>query len=206
VGALQLANRDSAGRRVFETAAAVAIAGAALVAIRLVAPPSRLIVGPEAIPMTQILQTVAASAAVAVGLASLGWASTDPRIGRWLRIGAAVMTVYVVSVLAIDIVGLRVGPGTDLDELQTQGQVVLSVLWAILGVGALVYGIRADVREARQGGLLLLALATAKVFLFDLAALDVAYRVISLIALGLLLLMSAWFWQRAQPEQESGPP
>ena len=41
--------------------------------------------------------------------------------------------------------------------------------------------------------------ATAKVFLFDLAALDVAYRVVSLIALGLLLLASAWLWQRLGP-------
>ena len=41
-----------------------------------------------------------------------------------------------------------------------------------------------------------------KVFLIDLSALDVAYRVISLIVLGLLLLASAWLWQRLQP----GPP
>jgi hypothetical protein len=41
----------------------------------------------------------------------------------------------------------------------------------------------------------------SKVFLFDLAALDVAYRVISFIVLGLLLLASAWLWQRAQPRK-----
>ena len=48
----------------------------------------------------------------------------------------------------------------------------------------------------RDAGLGLLALATAKVFLVDLASLDVAYRVLSLAALGLLLLASAWLYLR----------
>ena len=85
---------------------------------------------------------------------------------------------------------------------------MLSVLWAILGLGGLVYGIRSGSRDFRLGGLVLLGIATVKVFLFDLAALDVAYRVISFIALGVLLLVSAWLWQRAQPKSVSpaGPP
>ena len=51
-----------------------------------------------------------------------------------------------------------------------------------------------------------MALATAKVFLFDLSALDVAYRVISLFVLGLLLLASAWLWQRNQRAAPAGEP
>jgi uncharacterized membrane protein len=62
-----------------------------------------------------------------------------------------------------------------------------------------VAGLRLRRTMLRQAGLALLALATAKVFLIDLSALDVAYRVISLIALGLLLLVSAGLWQRLQP-------
>ena len=61
-------------------------------------------------------------------------------------------------------------------------------------------GLRLRIDDLRHGGLALLALATAKVFLFDLSALDVAYRVISLVALGILLLTSAWVWQRLQPK------
>ena len=118
---------------------------------------------------------------------------------------AYVVVVYLLSVVVVDLVGSRAGGPTDLEEIQTQGQVALSVLWAVLGVITFVAGLRLDLRDARLAGLALLALATAKVFLFDLAALDVAYRVISLIALGLLLLVSAWLWQRAQPEHEAGP-
>ncbi len=86
-----------------------------------------------------------------------------------------------------------------MDELKTQGQVALSLTWAATGVIAFVGGLRWRLGEVRQGGLGLLGLAAAKVFLFDLSALEVAYRVISLIALGLLLLTSAWLWQRLQP-------
>jgi uncharacterized membrane protein len=73
---------------------------------------------------------------------------------------------------------------------------------------AFVIGLRRRAAELRLGGLGLLGIATIKVFLFDLAALEIAYRVISLIALGLLLLASAWIWQRLQPgkEPERGDP
>ena len=51
------------------------------------------------------------------------------------------------------------------------------------------------------GGLLVLGLATVKVFLFDLSSLDVAYRVVTLIVLGLLLVISAYAWGRMKPRQ-----
>ena len=200
LGALLIASRDPVGRRAFEIAAGVATVGAAIVALGTVAPPSRLVVGPAPIPWLQVAQTAASTAAVAVGTAVLTLRWPRPTQRRWARYAAGVLVVYLLSVLAVDIVGARVGGATAVDELRTQGQVVLSVLWAVLGVGAFMYGLRSTRSELRQGGLVLLAVATSKVFLFDLAALDVAYRVISFIALGLLLLASAWLWQRAQPK------
>jgi uncharacterized membrane protein len=53
----------------------------------------------------------------------------------------------------------------------------------------------------------LLAVATGKVFLFDLSYLDVAYRVLSLIGLGLLLLVGAFAYQSLRPRRpEAGDP
>jgi uncharacterized membrane protein len=85
--------------------------------------------------------------------------------------------------------------------------VTLSVL-AVLGIGAFMVGIRRESQDARFGELALLGLATAKVFLFDLASLDVAYRVISFVALG---LVGAWLSQRQQrrapaPDDPAPPP
>jgi len=40
----------------------------------------------------------------------------------------------------------------------------------------------------------------AKVFLYDLSSLDSLYRVASFVALGALLLLGAFAWQRLRPE------
>jgi uncharacterized membrane protein len=76
-------------------------------------------------------------------------------------------------------------------------------LWTLLGAVALLIGLSRRDAVIRVFGLALLGLATAKVFLFDLAALDVAYRVLSLIVLGVLLLASAYVYQRLRPQSTS---
>jgi uncharacterized membrane protein len=151
-----------------------------------------------AVAPADIIASIEAMAAVAIGSVMIGQSRLVGDWRRWFDLLAAGVVVYLLSIVAMDVISLRIGGSVGLEELQTQGQVVLSVLWAILGLGALGYGIWSGSRDIRLGGLGLLAVATTKVFLFDLAALDVAYRVISLIALGILLLVSAWVWQRAQ--------
>ena len=178
--------------------AAVMVGLAAAVAIWLVAPPSRLVVGIEPVTPLALLQALAALAAVVAGLVTLARSGGAESWVRWVWLAAGVMTVYTLSIAVVGLVATQVGTGVEIDERQTQGQVALSVLWAVLGLAAFVAGLRWRIADLRHGGLALLALATAKVFLFDLASLDVAYRVISLIALGLLLLTSAWVWQRLQ--------
>jgi hypothetical protein len=79
------------------------------------------------------------------------------------------------------------------------GQTLLSVLWALAGVGTLVFGLIADERDARRGALALLALTAGKVFLYDLSELDQLARVGSFIGFGLLLLTGAFAWQRVRP-------
>lgn len=92
------------------------------------------------------------------------------------------------SPLAID-TGMAVG-------VRQQGQAVLSAFWGVCGFAALWVGLRARIRVVRLGGLGLLCLATAKVFLYDLSTLGSDYRVASFIALGLLLLTAAFVHQR----------
>ncbi len=79
------------------------------------------------------------------------------------------------------------------------GQLLLSALWAITGLTALVVGLRRDDRALRLGSLALLLVTVGKVFLYDLAALTSLYRVGSFIGLGLLLLVAAGIWQRMRP-------
>jgi uncharacterized membrane protein len=80
-----------------------------------------------------------------------------------------------------------------------QAQLVLSVLWSVVGVAALLIGLRSDVKPLRIGALALLLTTVGKVFLYDLSALTSVYRVASFVGLGLLLLAGAFAWQRMRP-------
>jgi uncharacterized membrane protein len=163
-----------------------------------VAPPSLLVVSETGVDPLAAIEQLAAVASVALYLAVFAIVQRATEWARWAWLGAGLTLVYLLSVAVVDVVGSQVGGAVGFEESKTQGQVALSVLWTVLGAIAFVAGLRSRVALLRQVGLGLLALATVKVFLFDLASLDVAYRVISLIALGLLLLVSAWLWQRVQ--------
>jgi uncharacterized membrane protein len=89
-----------------------------------------------------------------------------------------------------------VGGSVPVEELAVQAQVALSVTWTTLGVIALGAGLVTRRTLLRQAGLGLLAVATAKVFVVDLAAMDVAYRALVLAGLGVLLLLGAWVLTR----------
>jgi uncharacterized membrane protein len=112
---------------------------------------------------------------------------------RWRRIGL------------VDLFQVQVGGSTALEELQKQAQVALSVLWAIIGSVATVAGLRLGRGSLRLFGLALLGIVTLKVFIFDLAALDIAYRVLSFVALGVLLLVAAYLYGRLQPTHQANP-
>ncbi len=191
---------DRAGRLAYLGADIAFIGGAAIVAVAIVAPPTRLVVGLEVVDAMIAIESAAALAAVCAGLGYLGWSARDRRWARWSWLAAGVTLVYLLSIAVVDAVATQIGGSVPTRELRTWGQVALSVLWATLGVIAFVAGLRLRLSLLRQAGLVLLAIATAKVFLIDLSALDVAYRVVSLIALGLLLLVSAGLWQRLQPK------
>ncbi|HYH89709.1 MAG TPA: DUF2339 domain-containing protein [Solirubrobacteraceae bacterium] len=83
--------------------------------------------------------------------------------------------------------------------VRQQGQALLSGLWAVVGVATLLAGLVRDRHELRVGALSLLSLTLAKVILYDLSSLDSLYRVASFIALGALLLLGAFAWQRLRP-------
>ena len=64
---------------------------------------------------------------------------------------------------------------------------------------ALIVGLRRNTPLIRNGALGVLLLTVGKVFLYDLSTLTSLYRVISFIALGLLLLAGAFAYQRLKP-------
>jgi uncharacterized membrane protein len=114
----------------------------------------------------------------------LGWKRAAETAG-------AVGLVYLVSVVIVDLLETQDVSGPD----QTP-QLVLSAFWSVAGLAALLFGLVRDDRRFRIGGLALLAAAVVKVFVYDLSELEALYRVLSFIALGLLLLAGAFAYQR----------
>ena len=120
----------------------------------------------------------------------------DP-LDRMLELAGVVGAVYLPSVAIVDLTS-----GGELEPGQTP-QVLLSAFWSATGLAAVVYGLVRDDKRLRLGGLGLLGLAAAKVIVYDLKELDEIYRVLSFIALGLLLLAGAFAYQRIRKEGES---
>jgi uncharacterized membrane protein len=120
----------------------------------------------------------------------------------WQLVGAAGCVLYLASVATITAFQPTSTTVTDtlLDlSVRQQGQVVLSALWSLVGLAALIVGLRRNLAPIRTAGLGLLLVTVGKVFLYDLSTLTSVYRVISFIVLGLLLLLGAFAYQRLRP-------
>jgi len=164
------------------------------------APPEGIAVGVESLG-SAVLGLGACAAAALYGRFALD--KIDPVIGRVCEAIAALVLLYLGSIAIVDLAGVTESGGT-----RQIGQALLSVFWTLGGLGAVLYGLLRDVQRFRVGGLALLTLAIAKVYTYDLAALEQLPRVLSFIVLGLLLLVGAFAYQRihvaAEDEVEEG--
>jgi uncharacterized membrane protein len=186
------------GRRFGSRVAAVGSLGflaiAGLHALGNEAKPDSLVYG-----ATPFWEAAVAVGAVAAASAFAGWRGLPIwKNVREVLVGVAgVALVYLASIGIVSIFQ----PGTiEVQEgaltVREQGQAIVSAFWSVLGLGLLWAGLRRDQRAWRLAGFGLLAVAVAKVFLYDMAALGAEYRVISFVVLGLLLLAGAYAYQR----------
>lgn len=165
--------------------------------------------------IAHVLVVEAPPAAIAEGVADLGsslasiascaiaalacWhfgRHVDRRVATVAGFVGAAGFVYLGSVLIIDAIGTDEG-----GEAREIGQSWLSAFWAAAGLGAVVVGMVRRSVNVRLGGLALLALVIGKVWTYDLAELEELPRALSFVALGLLLLIGAFAYQRFRPEE-----
>ena len=192
--------RDVHWRDWYLGAAGAAVVAAAALCLSRVVPPSRLAVEPNvSVSLAFAADACVAIVSIVVALAVAARRGWVARLTPWLVAAAGAALLYLASTLLVAAFQSRAGGDVALEELQKQAQVALSILWAAVGFGALAAGIATARQTVREAGLAVLALATVKVFLFDLSSLDVAYRVLSLVGLGILLLLGAFAYQRIRP-------
>ena len=80
-------------------------------------------------------------------------------------------------------------------------------LWSVYGIVLLALGVRQGIAALRWQALVLFGVTTMKVFFVDLGSLSGFYRIASSLALGVVLLVVSFLYQRrisaSAPEQSS---
>ena len=143
--------------------------------------------------------SIARSAAVAAALRQLPEIPEEPR-PAWREIAAA-------SVIAFNVLALQAGvleiqtfwlptATSPTPEAQLQTALSISVFLALYGAALLALGFRRRSAFLRWQALILLLLAIAKTFLYDVRNLSQGYRVASLLGLGALLMAISFAYQR----------
>jgi uncharacterized membrane protein len=88
-------------------------------------------------------------------------------------------------------------------QLRWAGQLSLSVLWSVFAGLMTAAGFRFTERAWRIAGLVLFGITLVKVVFLDISELEQFYRILALLALGLVLLVVAWAYQRVIRREQS---
>lgn len=186
------------GARTAEVGAQAFLAAASLHATLVEVPPDALING-----VPHLGRALLALGVIAVALARCAMLRPAAGSSRAPMLAASAVTLlYLASVAIVASFQPSITTGAvgvfDL-SIRQQGQVLLSGLWSLTGLGVLILGLRAHRPALRTAGLALLLVTVGKVSLYDLSTLTSIYRVVSVVVLGLLLLAGAFAYQRLRP-------
>jgi uncharacterized membrane protein len=86
--------------------------------------------------------------------------------------------------------------GSDVTSAFQRGHTAISALWGIVGLVALYVGLKRGSSSLRLAGFVLLGVSIVKIFLYDLSRLSSVTRALSFLAVGAVLLLAGFFYQR----------
>ena len=127
---------------------------------------------------------------VLIPIAAIGSTTQLRRTFAWL--GGA-LALYCASLVILEAFE---GSGGSVAAAFQRGHTAVSAAWGAVGLALLVAGLRRGARDLRIGGLALLGASLAKLFLYDLANLSSITRAMSFLAVGAVLLVGGFFYQR----------
>jgi uncharacterized membrane protein len=134
---------------------------------------------------------------VVAGLAVFAYAR------EWLR--APLRWAYgALGLYATTLVILEVSEraGGSIDTAFQRGHTVVSAVWAVVGLALLILGLKRS-RALQVGGFALFGISLAKLFLYDLAFLSSITRAFSFLAVGMLIMVGGFFYQRLAQESQA---
>ena len=128
-------------------------------------------------------------------LATLAWAlGRHERLRLYAVWTGGALAVYAASILILD-AAQRVSPESVHTDFQ-RGHTAVSAFWGLLALVSLYVGLRRRKGLLRGGGFVLFAISLGKIFVFDLPSLSSAQRALSFLAMGAVLLLGGFFYQR----------
>src|SRR6266436_4474561 len=155
----------------------------------------------NAYALVRVLACVALGAAGAC-LAASGARHAGP-VGRAVSGAAAAILLFVLSQAWTRYVNVAIkdAQGTaksaQTSELRWRMQLGLSILWTVYAAATLAWGFVRRSVALRYAALCLFGLTIVKVFFVDLASVKTAYRMLSLLVLGVVLLLVGLLYQKA---------
>jgi uncharacterized membrane protein len=153
-------------------------------------PPSHLVVA-HLHPGRGLGSLVLVIAAVATFAWSLGWNERYRHAAIWT---AGALAVYGASLAILEAMQ-RISPQSVQTDFQ-RGHTAVSAFWGLLALVSLYVGLKRRRSVLRVGGFILFAISLGKIFLYDLPSLSSVQRALSFLAVGAVLLLGGFFYQR----------
>jgi uncharacterized membrane protein len=189
----------AAGERRLQVASLVYIVIGALHALIEEAPPADLVTKGEH-PGQGVPSLLLVIGATAV----LAWALRGSQSQRIQAIWAAgALAVYAASLSILEAAQALSHEGVQTDF--QRGHTALSAFWGLLALASLYVGLRRRIGLLRVGGFVLFAVSLGKIFLFDLPSLSSVQRALSFLAVGAVLLLGGFFYQRLSAQFDDRP-
>jgi uncharacterized membrane protein len=147
------------------------------------------------IPVFNLLFLAYLLPAIGAGALALYARSRRPAWYAMMLAATAALLAFAYATLSVRRLfhGEFIGLSRGLGQLETYSY---SALWLALGVALLVIGVRTTSTVLRLASGALIAIAVAKVFLFDMSELEGVLRALSFIGLGAVLIGIGLFYQR----------
>jgi uncharacterized membrane protein len=114
---------------------------------------------------------------------------------------SGVLAVYAISLSLLELLQ-HAFPQASMQTDFQRGHTAVSAFWGLLGLALLYIGLTRW-RSLRIAGFALFAVSLAKIFLYDLPSLSSITRALSFLAVGAVLLLGGFFYQRLTSTVES---
>jgi len=118
--------------------------------------------------------------------------------------GAGILGLYALSLGILDAAERFSGASIATDF--QRGHTAVSAVWGAIGLALLTLGLLRRSRALRLAGFALFGVSLAKLFLYDLTTLSSLARALSFLAVGALLLLGGFFYQRLSEQLEDRGP